>query len=107
MTMANDSDEIELQRYMALREISHITRYGTVDGVTFDLRHDELDPRHWGMSIIANEGKYREKWHDQPFIWFPWYGVFDKDALKKELIEGALPPDEQTATGAGIKRIHA
>lgn len=89
MAEADDQDEVELQRYLALREISHITRYGTVDGVTFDLRHDELDPRQWGMSIIANEGKYREKWDDQPFIWFPWYGYFSKDVLQKQWIDGA------------------
>lgn len=89
MAEAVDEDKVELQRYMALREISHITRHGTVDGITFDLRHDELDPRQWGMSIIADEGKHRMRWGGQPFIWFPWYGVFDKVALKKELIEGA------------------
>lgn len=103
MADIDDHDEVELQRYLALRRISHITRYGTIDGVTFDLRHDELDPSQWGMSIIASEGKYREKWDGQPFIWFPWYGVFDKDALKKELLESVPPPKNQRQLERKIK----
>lgn len=95
MDDTEDRDEIEFQRYLTLRRISHIARYGTVDGVEFDLRHDALDPRQWGMWIIANEGKFRERCDGQPFVWFPWYGVFDKDALTKKLAESVPPPSNK------------
>lgn len=103
MAEADDRHEVELQRYLALGRISHITRHGIVDGVEFDLRHDELDPRQWGMSIVADEGKYRVMGDGQPFIWFPWYGVFDKDALKKELIEGVSPPTSKRQLARELK----
>lgn len=103
MDETEDRDEVEFQRYLALRKISHITRYGTVDGVEFDFRHDQLDPHQWGMSIIANEGKFRETWDGQPFIWFPWYGVFDKDALRKELAESVPPPKNKRQLNRELK----
>jgi hypothetical protein len=40
-------DDDESERFVALHKISHETRFGTVDGVDFDLRHEELSPREW------------------------------------------------------------
>jgi hypothetical protein len=61
----------------ALLEICNVTRYGTVEGVVLDLRHERLDPKEWLMEPIGFSGfspPFRRK--GQPFLWFPWYGAF-------------------------------
>jgi hypothetical protein len=59
--------------------------------VEIDLRHVGLDPDEWGMELIGTsspEGITRSShW---PFIWFPWYGKFDKAAIWRDLENSAL-----------------
>jgi hypothetical protein len=56
-------------------------RYGTIDGVVFDLRHKDLDPENW-LPPAFNDFPHRPS--NAPFIWFPWYGEFDETALWSE-----------------------
>jgi hypothetical protein len=91
----NDPDA---KRFAALREISHFTRHGVVEGVEFDLRHSELDPRHWGMFLIGDKDLRSDR---QPFIWFPWDGIFDREAIRRSITKG--PPKETCA--AAVRRM--
>jgi hypothetical protein len=61
----------------ALLKICNVTRYGTVEGVAFDLRHERLDPKEWLMKPIGIVPKSRPfRFERQPFLWFAWYGPF-------------------------------
>jgi hypothetical protein len=71
-------------RHHALSNICGFTRHGIVDGVEIDLRHKFLDPSEWLMSTIGIEHPPYLGGDDpiEPFIWFPWYGVFDAELLR-------------------------
>ena len=61
----------------ALLKICNVRRYGTVEGVVFDLRHERLDPNGWLMEPIGFFKLARPfRSEGQPFLWFPWYGPF-------------------------------
>jgi hypothetical protein len=53
-------------------------RHGVIDGVGFDLRHKDVDTSNWRPPIYNDEPK---KPANAPFIWFPWFGTFDEQAL--------------------------
>ena len=93
-------DDADLRRFSILREISHFARHGVVEGVEFDLRHKELDPRHWGMFLIGD--KYLRS-DGQPFIWFPWYGVFDKEAVRRSIVSEEDGPPSEAAVRRMLK----
>jgi hypothetical protein len=82
-------DDADLVRHMELRRIFHIDRHGTVDGVEIDLRHELLDPREWGTSLIGDSFSKRRS-PREPFVWFPWFGKFDKELIRKEIIEDEI-----------------
>jgi hypothetical protein len=75
--------EDDTRRYMELRRIFGPDRHGSVDGVEFDLRHPSIDPKEWFTNIIgcktASYGMGLA-----PFLWFPWMGTFDAEALRVE-----------------------
>jgi hypothetical protein len=78
-------DEADLARYRVLSRITHIDRHGTVDGVEIDLRHELLDPREWETCLIGDIlSKHRRR--GEPFIWFPWFGTFDKESIRAEIV---------------------
>jgi hypothetical protein len=67
--MAEDETDLDA----ALLEICNVTRYGTVEGVVFDLRHERLDPKEWLMKPIRfSEFSRPFRREGQPFLWFPW-----------------------------------
>jgi hypothetical protein len=69
--------EEETNRDAALQQICHLTRYGIVEGVVFDLKHDLLNPKEWLMEPIGIVPRPRPfRFEGQPFLWFPWYGAF-------------------------------
>jgi hypothetical protein len=76
-------DERESARRHELWKISHETRHGIVDGVEFDLRSSDLDPRKWGMEFLGNESVPQRR-EGMPFIWYPWDGEFDVNKLRQE-----------------------
>jgi hypothetical protein len=79
----------ELARYRALNRICHIDRHGTIEGVEIDFRHELLNPSEWQMLLIGTPvSLYRSKY--EPFIWYPWFGDFDKDALRAEIVADEL-----------------
>jgi hypothetical protein len=69
--------EEETNLNAALLKICDVTRYGTVEGVAFDLRHQKLDLNEWlmppiGIIPISRPSRFKR----QPFLWFPWFGPF-------------------------------
>jgi hypothetical protein len=74
----------------ALLNICNVTRYGTVEGVVFDLRHVRLDLKEWLMEPIRFS-EFSRPFHcdGQPFLWFPWYGPF-RDTDVERTIEGEI-----------------
>lgn len=80
-----DFDKLR-QRNQALARITQITRHGTVDGVHFDLCRDELSPDEWVMEPLgASVGERPRRPLRLPFIWFPWFGIFDPAVLENEV----------------------
>jgi hypothetical protein len=77
-------EDEEITRMRALRQISHFERHGVVDGVEIDLRHELLDPKEWGTSMIGNLS-FTLDIYKGPFIWFPWYGNYDAGSLVKNM----------------------
>jgi hypothetical protein len=79
----------EKARYQTLYRICHVERHGTIEGVEIDFRHELLDPSEWQMRLIATRlDESRPEY--EPFIWFPWFGDFDKKALRAEIIADEL-----------------
>jgi hypothetical protein len=83
MDMSNEN----IARFDALLRICHVTRHGVVDGVEIDLRHELLRPSEWRMFTIGIDEPPYSRLPFEPFIWFPWYGVFDEQSLRLEAQE--------------------
>lgn len=89
--MSKQSDQeflLEYERNRALSTISYETRVGEVDGIRFDLRHKDINPKEWTMDILGGDYGWTEP-HRRPtlpFIWFPWYGEFDLSKVKDEVL---------------------
>jgi hypothetical protein len=85
----SDEDFLRLRaRNRALGKIMHETRFGEVEGIRFDLRHTEINPDEWVMEHLGcDDGYPPQRTSTLPFIWFPWYGKFDLNQLKAELVE--------------------
>jgi hypothetical protein len=80
---------LEYKRNRALSTISHETRVGEVDGIHFDLRHEDINPKEWTMDVLGGDygwGEPRRR-PTLPFIWFPWYGEFDLSKVKNAVLE--------------------
>jgi hypothetical protein len=79
-------DDDEMSRTAALLKICNVTRYGTVGGVIFDLRHEDLDPKDWrmepiGIAPLPLSRPFRSE--GQPFLWFPWFGPFIESDVER------------------------
>jgi hypothetical protein len=89
----------DMKRYMALRRIFGWERHGVVDGVEFDLRHELIDPKDWHTWVLGIDASVLRSSHE-PFIWFPWSGVFDREQLRAELVadseKRSEPRDEKS-----------
>lgn len=77
-------DHADHKRFAVLYRICHVDRHGAVEGVEFDFRHEDLDPEQWGMPTIGSALSYAYRL-DQPYIWFPWYGKFDAQAVRRDI----------------------
>jgi hypothetical protein len=75
-------------RNLALGKIAHETRFGEVEGISFDLRHSEIDPDEWVMDHLGGYDDLQtpRRTETLPFLWFPWYGTFDLDKVKAEVL---------------------
>ena len=67
----------------------HNTRFGEVEGISFDLRHGDISPDEWAMNHLGFFDPLFPPHRDEelPFIWFPWYGKFDPDLLRAEVVK--------------------
>ena len=77
------------RRNRALAQIMHNTRFGEVDGISFDLRHDDINRDEWEMNSLGFFNGVIPPHRDEelPFIWFPWYGKFDPELLRAEVVK--------------------
>jgi hypothetical protein len=76
------SDEDFPQVYTWNRALSKIMGedwVGEVDGICFDLRHEQINPHEWRMEYLlgGDDGRPHRRITGLPFIWFSWYGEFD------------------------------
>lgn len=93
----------EFARYRALWRIFDIDRQGVVDGVEIDLRHELLNPQEWGTRLLGDtHSKYRSS--REPFIWFPWFGAFDKNSIREEIIADQIKHGYVTLSKTFIDR---
>ena len=76
-------------RNRALSNIMSETRVGVVEGISFDLRHKQINPEEWIMQDLlgGDDGRPPTRSKFLPFLWFPWYGKFDLDKLKADTLE--------------------
>jgi hypothetical protein len=73
---------------LALGKIMHETRFGEVEGISFDLRHPKINPDEWIMDYLGgDEGRPPNRIDTLPFIWFPWHGKFDPAQLEADVIK--------------------
>ncbi len=91
--------EDDTRRHMELRRIFGMERHGSVEGVEFDLRHPLIDPKEWVTYVIGAVGATTFRNDREPFLWFPWMGNFDAEALRSELLV-----DEQKFEGTHNER---
>jgi hypothetical protein len=94
-------------RNRALGTIAYETRLGEVEGISFDLRHSEIDPDEWVMDHLG--GGYDElhaprRKETLPFLWFPWYGKFDLNKVKAEVVEEFREAKEYAKSGSPTPR---
>jgi hypothetical protein len=81
-----DDDETSLND--ALLEICDETRHGTVGGVIFDIRHEDLAPKDWRMEPIGIDPRplsRPSRNEGQPFLWFPWFGPFIESDVERSI----------------------
>ncbi len=82
--------------------ICQIDRVGEIEGVEFDFRSDLLPPSEWQtIPLRARLEELRDP--HQPFIWFPWFGAFDKACLRQDA-EAHLSSAGQEPAKAEIER---
>jgi hypothetical protein len=88
-------------RNRALGKIAYETRLGEVEGITFDLRHSEIDPDEWVMDHLGGYDELHapRRTETLPFLWFPWYGKFDLNKVKAEVVEGFREAKEYAKNG--------
>ena len=76
-------NEKQRSHFAALSRIFTVDRCGTVGGVEFDLRDDLLDPAEWQPPVVGLPPGVRSPDSEGPFIWFPWFGEFDKEEVRR------------------------
>ena len=87
ITGMSDEEFIKLRaRNHALSEIIYVTRVGEVEGIRFDLRHPDIDPKDWEMEHLGITDRLEpRRRRGIPFIWFPWFEQLDLEKLKREV----------------------
>jgi hypothetical protein len=75
-------DDHETNPHAAVLEICNVTRYGIIDDVVFNLRHESLHPKDWTMEPI---GIARIRAEGSPFLWFPWFGQFSSADMERNI----------------------
>ena len=88
-------------RNRALGKIAFETRLGEVEGISFDLRHPEINPEEWVMDHLGGYGALDSlrRTETLPFLWFPWYGEFDLSKVKAEILEEFREAKEYARNG--------
>lgn len=107
MPELSDEEFIKIRRRnRALSKIMSETRVGEVDGISFDLRHKQINPDEWKMDDIlgGDDGRIPTRTNRLPFIWFPWYGKFDLEQLKANVLHEFLEIKEYAKNGPPTPR---
>lgn len=93
-------------RNRALGTIAYETRLGEVEGISFDLRHSGIDPDEWVMDHLGGYDELRppRRTETLPFLWFPWYGEFDLNKVKAEVVEEFREAKEYAKSGSPAPR---
>jgi hypothetical protein len=86
MQSENDQAEIAYRLFNALNNC-----HGIVRGVEIDLRHETIAPGEWRA---IDFGESPEPVLGAPYLWFPWFGVFDAEALQKEAANASAEQSE-------------
>jgi hypothetical protein len=68
-----------------------------VDGVEIDLRHELVPPRDWRPKLSLTFGATPEPPWRAPFIWFPWFGPYDENAVTRQA-QAAMAAQPRTLT---------
>jgi hypothetical protein len=88
---------------------------GNIDGVEFDLRHENLDQDQWSMSEVLGDILYLPNEIDNGTIsnrnavWFPWFGQFNATILRAEVTKMSVEKIEKLVReieGANRGQIH-
>jgi hypothetical protein len=93
-------------RNRALGKIAHETRFGEVDGISFDLQHPEISPDEWTMDHLGGHDDLHppRRTETLPFLWFPWYGKFDLRQVKADVLEEFRAAKEYAKNGPPTPR---
>jgi hypothetical protein len=107
--MANLSEEEFSKMYTrnrALGKIAHETRFGEVEGISFDLRHPDIVPDEWTMDHLGGYDDLHPPMRTEtlPFLWFPWYGKFDLSQVKADVLEDFRAAKEYAKHGPPTPR---
>ena len=81
-------------------------RVGTVGEVEIDLRHELTAPDEWRTGLIGKFDAHKFFLIDRlsnPYLWFPWDGVFEKSLLVKEAEEAFA---DKTLVMTNIPDVH-
>jgi hypothetical protein len=103
----NEEEFLKLYvRNRALGKIAYETRLGEVEGISFDLRHSEIDPDEWVMDHLGGYDELHapRRTETLPFLWFPWYGKFDLNKVKAEVVEEFREAKEYAKNGPPTPR---
>jgi hypothetical protein len=105
--LSEEEFSIVYARNRAIAKIMGETRVGEVDGIHFDLRHKQINPDEWAMKddLGAEGTPYPPRRRPTlPFIWFPWYGQFDLNQIKTDVLEEFRELKEYAKNGPPIPR---
>lgn len=78
---------VEASRFAAIWRICNVTLHGEVDGITFDFRHADLPAGEWYTPTLRHKLSdiKKPKVEGEPFLWFPWLGIFDEQILRQQV----------------------
>jgi hypothetical protein len=99
VSQADNAARLAEAREQRILDIFH-DRHGTIDGVEIDFRHKELGISAWFPPPFNNRPVRPPS---APFIWFPWFGDYDKDAVREEVQRAATRGPKRTPPSARSK----
>jgi hypothetical protein len=91
--MQSENDQAEID------PLAFNQRHGIVGGVEIDLRHESVAPGEWSPT---NFGGSPEPVLGAPYLWFPWFGVFDAESLQKEAAKAFAEQSETVERAAFV-----